>query len=1552
MSTSWRSPFPIIPAPQTTPVSTNPKSLKRPINNPYDKFTQPEFDKWIGGITSALRRALGEETEEDAALDEHLSQDINAAAEETFLDHSFEDSFAGIQSRRAKGKAKDPREGPGLGVQQNPIELLSDSESGAETDEEYEEYSSREAEEFDTEGAGEGYDNHHEADNWAEDRRHCLVDPQVEKNEVEEISFREESPDVIEIRSDEEEDSRASVHDAGYSGRQYVRSSQLPPDEVEDESGPNNAVLYEQEGQLDTEEVEDFPPSITQRQPSLSLELPDPWRGPRTYAEDFYAGGDFNAQDQLDGVSPSSLTPVHDAHVDTPFSNIMQDDGPPSGVPKTELVVVNVDVTDEALPDSSPPPSSPVEVRSNRSHVDDYQLSNVRGIHGEHEEPENILDHLYRDVDSLSQDEQQMIFASSFDEFDSGSMSSPQAYSKSTEHLDWNWPPAFPRGKFASRAGHLETSSPRAGVDDVEEAQDDVIDVDAENNEEEDGSEEIPEGPIPLGTSDLGYDTEIHQDQDEQSDERNGLGVEIVEEDGIQALEVDQFPPSLDSQLNADERAAVESFFDLLNCGVLPSAHVTEQAEATLPDISGMVAAEFLDGDVTPPPGIEEAGNTMVPTDASEPRGGELRSQHPDTMVESFTSIESTPTTEIQNDFDNVTLQNVELPSAAPTSRLGDTLEEQLGTPNDEFSFIVAEIESTTPTPRGVSEGVEVASFAGDVSDLDGDYVVEEPPTAEASVEPEAQAGGPVNVLAETVPVTPKPASAEPSSFHNVSAFPMPIFCDPSLADPITSSGTKHPQQTPPRLVKLPDTPHIVISPNSTSGQPTPVSVPVSMSMLHNFSRRVSPSEGSSGPSDLFTPREGDPASVDTGDGFGTPSPSHADLPLPSSDDVMASVTSALEEESRSEIDTITIEVSDNVAVTESSPTGPFTDNEEDGGIELAEATQLDVSHLLPVDADAENEIDRPPTEPAAGHPSAAEVTTVVSLKSGEAQRADRSTLPTATDQTPPRNHDHPEEALTEVLPGEVLGLVDSPLLSPLSESFCEPGEDDSREDTVSKYGLEHFTNVPDTAYEGPDDVFEPRRSGDVEDQKSQPKPSKRKIMSPVQTSSRLTRSMSSGHKKSQKDHKAERIVPGRGQKRKLLNPNDGGSEHGSASSGASTAAKLIQFTSANGSRASSIVSSAPSDSSSVQHSAIPPPLFHAHGAMQHRHRPHQLLPSVPVQTHSTKMLSPEPSHNPERQKNYSPVSAPPRVLSSNVQRLAASTSSPVTRSNCRFHKVSLPKEEGGPRVYFVVPGCSLGDKELMDEEEIQDHGPATYEDYPRLVGNIEALDFNPYLVGILRQLVGVDLIRENEVFFLLQPGEEARYKKKGRKSAAGSKLVASLSQSATTSPQVSVASRRSPVTSFSRPPVSTAGSIATSIGSSLSEAQLYKHTSSLFSASSEELSDQEGSSPKFKRRRKDSVSDKETRVDAEGDNVPPNLLSKGPQRSTHSLKRRRSTRQGVDSAAYKPHTEDVEGSDSGADGLGKDRRKTKKTRGKKRSRVADEEQDSQAKRQKQVTTE
>jgi len=147
-----------------------------------------------------------------------------------------------------------------------------------------------------------------------------------------------------------------------------------------------------------------------------------------------------------------------------------------------------------------------------------------------------------------------------------------------------------------------------------------------------------------------------------------------------------------------------------------------------------------------------------------------------------------------------------------------------------------------------------------------------------------------------------------------------------------------------------------------------------------------------------------------TGDVFGMPSPSHADLPLPSSDDIMASVTSALA--SRSEIDTTPTDVSDNVAVTEPGPAGTFTGNKEDDRSELVEAMQLDISHPSSVNVDAENEIDQLPTKPAARHHSVAEDTLVASPESEEVQQVARNTLPTVSDQIPPSDHDHPEEAL------------------------------------------------------------------------------------------------------------------------------------------------------------------------------------------------------------------------------------------------------------------------------------------------------------------------------------------------------------------------------------------------------------------------------------------------------------------------------------------------------------------------------------------------------------
>ena len=88
-------------APNPTPRSTQ-KALRPPIFNPYDKFTQPEFDAWITDITGALKRALGRD---DAPSTEERVQ--STADEDDAGEELVEDSFAEVKARRlAKGKER------------------------------------------------------------------------------------------------------------------------------------------------------------------------------------------------------------------------------------------------------------------------------------------------------------------------------------------------------------------------------------------------------------------------------------------------------------------------------------------------------------------------------------------------------------------------------------------------------------------------------------------------------------------------------------------------------------------------------------------------------------------------------------------------------------------------------------------------------------------------------------------------------------------------------------------------------------------------------------------------------------------------------------------------------------------------------------------------------------------------------------------------------------------------------------------------------------------------------------------------------------------------------------------------------------------------------------------------------------------------------------------------------------------------------------------------------------------------------------------------------
>ena len=214
---------------------------------------------------------------------------------------------------------------------------------------------------------------------------------------------------------------------------------------------------------------------------------------------------------------------------------------------------------------------------------------------------------------------------------------------------------------------------------------------------------------------------------------------------------------------------------------------------------------------------------------------------------------------------------------------------------------------------------------------------------------------------------------------------------------------------------------------------------------------------------------------------------------------------------------------------------------------------------------------------------------------------------------------------------------------------------------------------------------------------------------------------------------------------------DDGASETASVSSSASAVYRLL--------RARSVVSSASGDASWTS----PPtsgvgtviPLIHSHGL--HRHD----WPAPPSPASSA---SPYKGTRPEQVKAKSPTST--HEPSTPSLRRTPSVNSPVTRSNCRFHKISLPRGEDGGRAYFVVPGCSLGDGKLMDGQDIRDEGLSTHEDHKRMFPDVETLDLSPYLVGVLRQLVGVDLLREQQEIFYL-PSEDEKPKRRRHKGAS-----------------------------------------------------------------------------------------------------------------------------------------------------------------------------------------
>jgi len=102
MSYAYSSAYPRVP--NSTPQL--PISIRPPIHNPYDKFTQPQFDEWIGGITGALRKALGQEEDETPTSQAAQPREEVAHSASDVDEDDVEDSFAEWRAMRAKEKGK------------------------------------------------------------------------------------------------------------------------------------------------------------------------------------------------------------------------------------------------------------------------------------------------------------------------------------------------------------------------------------------------------------------------------------------------------------------------------------------------------------------------------------------------------------------------------------------------------------------------------------------------------------------------------------------------------------------------------------------------------------------------------------------------------------------------------------------------------------------------------------------------------------------------------------------------------------------------------------------------------------------------------------------------------------------------------------------------------------------------------------------------------------------------------------------------------------------------------------------------------------------------------------------------------------------------------------------------------------------------------------------------------------------------------------------------------------------------------------------------------
>ncbi|KAI0692095.1 hypothetical protein BC835DRAFT_1358498 [Cytidiella melzeri] len=538
--------------PNSTPISARP-ALRAPIHNPYDKFSQPEFDAWIGDLTSVLKRALGHEPPSPQPAKPKPSAsfaDISVAFDEDVA----EDSFAEIKARRAaKGKQRAVRDedeeefevetsivGEHIAEEEDILQDLgysphrydSQPEEGSE-DEEAAPVLFNNADEpieilSSDEDEGEYDDDQVDAANvdsgrFVEDGRE-YEDIEDEGDGILRHMQGEEDELDDELNAEEEEDGPdsppAELSNARYSTRRSAEDDDDDNSEMPYNARSRAGKVDETEDEEDIEEIEDeeFAPTHPVRQ-LPAVELLDKWEGPRVYAEDFYAGGD-QPQKYMSTHTPSHLTPPPGSPKG--LDDLGHTSDAPTSVGKSNCVIGSPEVTEvddededgeeiyEAPPTFSMPTEEEVRAMSRSGLFD--ELQNGATVSVDADEPVDFTSDLQQSIAGRAQS----------DELVSPAVHTPERPPSARQfvphdrslspirvsprgHLDWNNPPAFPTGIPIS-----PSKSPRPRYNNVL-LMDDVVEITDEYDEDDRGEEAQDDdeqdddfvGPAPLGTSDL-----------------------------------------------------------------------------------------------------------------------------------------------------------------------------------------------------------------------------------------------------------------------------------------------------------------------------------------------------------------------------------------------------------------------------------------------------------------------------------------------------------------------------------------------------------------------------------------------------------------------------------------------------------------------------------------------------------------------------------------------------------------------------------------------------------------------------------------------------------------------------------------------------------------------------------------------------------------------------------------------------------------------------------------------------------------------------------------